>query len=73
MPPTILPEALTLQHYRDIFDTGIFPFVKYFKNSLYVSVLAASISLIFGIMAGYALSIPAYRLPFSGRNGMIQR
>ena len=43
VPPTILPEKLTLQHF--------------------VSVLAASISLIFGIMAGYALS----KLRFPGR------
>ena len=50
VPPTILPEKLTLQHYVDIFNTNIFPFLKYFRNSLFVSVLAASISLIFGIM-----------------------
>lgn len=63
VPPTIFPEVLTMQHYRDIFDTSIFPFLKYFKNSMYVSVLAASVSLIFGIMAGYALS----KLRFPGR------
>ena len=63
VPPTILPEKLTLQHYVDIFNTNIFPFLKYFRNSLFVSVLAASISLIFGIMAGYALS----KLRFPGR------
>lgn len=63
VPPTILPDALTLEHYRDIFNAGVFPFVKYFRNSLYVSALAASISLIFGIMAGYALS----KLRFPGR------
>lgn len=63
VPPTVLPEALTLQHYKDIFNANIFPFLKYFKNSLYVSVLAASISLVLGIMAGYALS----KLRFPGR------
>ena len=30
VPPTILPEKLTLQHYVDIFNTNIFPFLKYF-------------------------------------------
>ncbi len=49
VPPTVLPEALTLQHYKDIFNANIFPFLKYFKNSLYVSVLAASISLVLGM------------------------
>ena len=34
VPPTVLPEALTLQHYKDIFNANIFPFLKYFKNSL---------------------------------------
>lgn len=62
-PPTILPETVTLQHYRDIFNADIFPFVRYFRNSLYVSTLAAAISLIFGILAGYGLS----RLRFPGR------
>lgn len=62
-PPTILPESVTLQHYGDIFNADIFPFVRYFRNSLYVSTLAASISLIFGILAGYGLS----RLRFPGR------
>lgn len=56
VPPSILPEELTLQHYKDIFNVNIFPFLEYFKNSLYVATLAAGISLFFGIMAGYALS-----------------
>lgn len=56
VPPTILPEKLTLQHYKDIFNVNIFPFLEYFGNSLYVATLAAGISLFFGIMAGYALS-----------------
>lgn len=55
-PPTILPETFTLQHYIDIFNRNIFPFTDYFKNSLYVSGLAALISLVMGIFAGYALS-----------------
>lgn len=56
VPPTILPEKLTLQHYKDIFNVNIFPFLEYFGNSFYVATLAAGISLFFGIMAGYALS-----------------
>ena len=68
VPPTVLPEALTLQHYKDIFNANIFPFLKYFKNSLYVSVLAASISLVLGIMAGYAVS----KIRFPGRMNIIK-
>lgn len=63
VPPTLFPKELTLQHYVDIFNANIFPFLKYFRNSLFVSMLAASISLIFGIMAGYALS----KIRFPGR------
>lgn len=56
VPPTVWPKELTLQHYKDIFNMNIFPFMEYFRNSIYVATLAAGISLIFGIMAGYALS-----------------
>lgn len=56
VPPTVWPKELTLQHYKDIFNMNIFPFLEYFRNSIYVAVLAASVSLVFGIMAGYALS-----------------
>lgn len=66
VPPTVWPEQLTLQHYKDIFNVDIFPFLEYFKNSLYVSVIAASISLVLGIMAGYALS----KLRFPGRRAI---
>ena len=66
VPPTVLPDTVTFEHYRDIFDTTIFPFVEYFKNSFYIAFFAASVSVIFGILAGYALS----KLHFPG-NRMI--
>lgn len=56
VPPTIFPNSVTFEHYRDIFDVTIFPFLEYFKNSFYIAFLAAAVSVIFGIMAGYALS-----------------
>ena len=51
-PPTLWPAKITLQHYQDIFNANIFPFHAYFKNSLYVSLLSASTSLLFGILGG---------------------
>ena len=30
--PTIFPQTWTLQHYIDIFNPTIFPFLTYFKN-----------------------------------------
>ncbi len=54
--PTVWPEEFTMQHYIDIFNSKIFPFLDYFNNSFYISTAAATISLILGIIAGYALS-----------------
>jgi multiple sugar transport system permease protein len=62
-PPTFLPDKITLEHYKDIFNPRIFPFVTYFKNSMYVSLLTSTISVAFGILGGYSLS----KLKFMGR------
>lgn len=62
-PPTFLPDKMTLEHYKNIFNPRIFPFLTYFKNSMYVSVLTSAISVAFGIFGGYSLS----KLKFMGR------
>lgn len=62
-PPTIIPKTFTLQHFQDIFNANIFPFVIYFKNSLYIAVIVASLAVLFGILGGYALA----RLQFGGK------
>jgi len=62
-PPTFWPDNITLEHYKDIFNPKIFPFVTYFKNSMYVSLLTSIISVGFGILGGYSLS----KLKFMGR------
>ncbi|MEH6938145.1 carbohydrate ABC transporter permease [Bacillus sp. JJ664] len=61
--PTLLPKVWTFQHYIDIFNPTIFPYINYFKNSLIVALIAASISVAFGILGAYALS----KLRFKGR------
>ena len=61
--PTLLPKDWTLQHYIDIFDPDIFPYLAYFKNSLLVSLTAAGLSVLIGVFRAYALS----RLNFKGR------
>ncbi|YCA41817.1 carbohydrate ABC transporter permease [Bacillus sp. JZ8] len=61
--PTLLPKDWTLQHYIDIFDPDIFPYLAYFKNSLLVSLTAAGLSVLIGVFGAYALS----RLNFKGR------
>ncbi|MFF2878319.1 carbohydrate ABC transporter permease [Gottfriedia sp. NPDC057991] len=61
--PTILPHEWTFQHYIDIFNPTIFPYLNYFKNSLIVSIIAATLSVVLGILGAYALS----KLKFKGR------
>ncbi len=62
-PPTIIPKNITFEHYRDIFNPKIFPFLNYFMNSLYVAVFTAIISVAAGIFGGYSLS----KLNFMGK------
>jgi len=61
--PTILPQAWTLQHYVDIFNPLIFPFVDYFRNSMVVSLTSSVIAVFLGTLGAYALS----KLRFKGR------
>ncbi|MEF5099979.1 carbohydrate ABC transporter permease [Escherichia coli] len=61
--PTLLPQQWTLEHYVDIFNPVIFPFVDYFRNSIVVSVVSSVVAVFLGILGAYALS----RLRFKGR------
>ena len=61
--PTILPQEWTLQHYVDIFNPLIFPFVDYFRNSMVVSLTSSIIAVFLGTLGAYALS----KLRFTGR------
>ncbi len=61
--PTLLPTDWTFQHFIDIFNPDIFPYLAYFKNSLIVSLTASGIAVLIGIFGAYALS----RLKFMGR------
>ncbi|RHW42639.1 carbohydrate ABC transporter permease [Neobacillus notoginsengisoli] len=61
--PTMLPKEWTFQHYVDIFNPDIFPYLTYFKNSLTVALTAASLAVLIGIFGAYALS----KLKFIGR------
>lgn len=61
--PTLLPQQWTLEHYVDIFNPVIFPFVDYFRNSMVVSVVSSVVAVFLGILGAYALS----RLRFKGR------
>ncbi|EHD1122823.1 hypothetical protein JR736_000645 [Escherichia coli] len=59
--PTLLPQQWTLEHYVDIFNPVIFPFVDYFRNSMVVSVVSSVVAVFLGILGAYALfSTPDY-------------
>lgn len=61
--PTLLPKVWTLEHYRDIFNPDLFPYLTYFINSIVVSLIVAFISVVFSIFGAYAMS----KLKFFGR------
>lgn len=54
-PPTMVPEAPTIQSYISLFTEDNF-FFTYYKNNFIVSGITAAITLVLAIMSGYALS-----------------
>lgn len=61
-PPPMLPRAATLANYRLLFaEHGI---VRQAANSLFISLLATGLSLLFNLSAGYAFA----KLRFAGRD-----
>lgn len=65
-PPTIIPRSWTLEHFRDIFNPKIFPYLRYLANSLYIALIVSCLVVFLGILGGYALS----KLRFFGRSAM---
>lgn len=65
-PPTIIPRTWTLEHFRDIFNPKIFPYLRYLANSLYIALIVSCLVVFLGILGGYALS----KLRFFGRGAM---
>lgn len=63
-PPTIIPKEFTMQHFADIFNERIFPFVRYAKNSLYISLTTSVLVVFLGILGGYALA----KIKFFGKS-----
>jgi len=61
-PPSLLPKALDLTAYQQVFESS--PFAEQYFNSLYIAVLVTIGTLIVASMSGYALA----RLRFPGQN-----
>ena len=66
LPTPILPPALTLENYRQLF--GSVGMGRYLLNSLLVAVLASALSVVFNVMAGYAFA----KLRFRGRDTLFR-
>ncbi len=60
---TFVPQALTLDSYRELFHLIPFPFSRYLLNSLFVAVSVTVLSLTVNALAAYAFA----RLTFPGR------
>lgn len=65
-PPTILPHTFTMEHFAAIFNPQIFPFLTYFRNSLYIAVTVSCLAVLFGILGGYALA----KVHFTGKKAV---
>jgi len=68
LPPTLVPQEITLDHYRSVFSPETFPFVTYFKNSLIISVITAGLSVVVATFGAYSFA----RLEYPGR-GLFSR
>jgi multiple sugar transport system permease protein len=68
LPPTLIPDELTLDHYRTVFGPETFPFLTYFKNSFIIAMTTAGASVLVATFGAYSFA----RLDFRGR-GIISR
>ena len=64
--PSLLPERITFQHYKDLFTES--NFMQYFFNSVYVAVFATITSMIISILGSYSMT----RLRYPGRVFMMR-
>ena len=65
IPPMVLPQSITFDEYVEVWEAA--PFVKYFFNSLFISLATALIALSFSICAAYAFA----RFRFTGATTLL--
>lgn len=63
-PIRIIPRDITFENYRSIFNSEEFNFIRYFLNTIYISVTVTLIQVSFSSMAAYAFA----KLKFPGRD-----
>jgi multiple sugar transport system permease protein len=59
-PPSLLPEKLHIQNYRDVFTSGV-PFHLYLRNSAVIAGMTTIVCLIVGSFASYVLARYRFR------------
>lgn len=62
-PPILVPKTITFDHFKAILDPEIFPFARFFMNSVKIALTTSFIAVIVGSMAAYSLT----RVAFPGR------
>ncbi len=66
--PYLLPKSYTFQHYIDLFtDTTLFPYPRWFANTLFVAVCSCVLSTVMILMISYCFS----RLRFPARRPLM--
>jgi len=61
-PPKWLPQPPTLEHFARAIEQA--PFLLYYRNSLIVATIHVVLSVLLGLLAGYAFAV--YRFPLKG-------
>jgi multiple sugar transport system permease protein len=62
-PPELFPKTITFEHFRDVLNANVFPFWRYFFNSLSVAFSTATLAVVIGGMGAYSLA----KLEFFGK------
>jgi multiple sugar transport system permease protein len=59
IPPTLMPEAITFEHYRRLLTDS--PFLQYFRNSMILAVTTTVVVVVVGALGAYSLVRFKYR------------
>lgn len=59
IPPTLFPAEMRWENYAEAWN--IVPFLTYFRNTVFVSVVGTTITVIFTVLAAYAFTIFEFR------------
>ena len=67
-PPQLFPNPVTGKHFIDVLTPSVFPFTRYFLNSLIVASVTSSVAVIVGGLGAYSFA----RLPVPGKRTLLK-